>query len=234
MTKNEVFNYIVEIVHKENSKNNDHMFDIVTGMDQIIIDKQFNNEYDIRLNDQEYLNNSITILGKDNGTLLGKATIFITGYDTYSKEFFWEYDEVNNILVKKYLSEYKDIIGDLCLTLGYAQISDNIREKTSMFHKSRLISIYVTVLQEILRIKEIFVHVEPCGFVFLTNEQLSAEKLAIEGGSAYEILGRVYPESIVSYKVAEKYGLHKMHNLFHHMTLGPVFFSRTSCGQCPV
>ena len=38
MTKNEVFNYIVEIVHKENSKNNDHMFDIVTGMDQIIID----------------------------------------------------------------------------------------------------------------------------------------------------------------------------------------------------
>lgn len=181
----------------------------------------------MRLEKKEYIDNAVTIVGysKKEKEILAQSTIFVTEYDLYKKVFFWE-GGTKGVLNKKYLIDYKSVIGDLCVTLGYTQIVNRLRSsKKDILIKGKLVQMFFGLVNSLIHELSLFVHVEPCG-VCLVEDQFLENDILMIGNDIVSKLGCVDLESIVSYKIAEKLGMTQMSKLYHDSTLGPVFFSR--------
>lgn len=226
MKKEEIKKYIYQYASEESLKNNVIEFCVLSGNNQIILDEEFDYGYDVRLDSCEYIDNSVTIVAysKENKEIFAKSSIFITDYNVYKNEFFWQrIDE--NTLEKKFLSDYKEIMGDITITLGYTQISNRLRfSKKSCFLRAKLVQMFYGLVDNMIHELSLFVHVEPCGVCYVDEQSLKKDTIEIDNNVAAK-LGYVDPESVVSYKIAKKLGMNQMLGLYHDSTLGPVFFS---------
>ena len=226
MNKKEVLRYIEEYVLSENNKRKTIEYEILSGQNQLTIAKYFES-YDCRLDDDVYQRDSCTIVGKLKNTnvILASGTLFVTDYECYKSVFFWKKTDDNCKLKKVYLERYRQLIGDVCVTLGFTQFTGSIRVSGDMLTKMKMVNMFYNLINNIIHDWNVFVHVEPCGVCFVGYELLTESVLEIDEDVICN-LGAVSPDSIVSYKIAKKFGMTKMENLFHDTTLGSVFFSK--------
>jgi hypothetical protein len=244
MNKKEICDFIFDYIDKEDNKNGFIGYLAVTGKDQMIMDEEFDNEYDYRLNMEEYLNNSLTIVAriKETGVIIGKGTIYFCDYNIYKDVFFWKrthdtynslamqfcqhgYDNIKIRLSKKTLSAYKDIIGNICIVLGFTQVASSVRFSSDIFNQYKVTTFYLNLVKKLIHEWNLFVYLEPCGVCRVDPSLLGEEFLDISN-NAIPNLGRVDPESTASFKLAQKVGMLLMEDLYHNSTLGPVLFSK--------
>lgn len=219
--KKDIFDFIFDFIEKEKKKDNLKCF-ILTGKQQITRDGGLG--YDYRLDLEKYIDSSITIvffLRKDN-SILAKTTYFFTDYKVYKDVFFWQRTNEKYKLSKKFLRDYKDLIGDTCLTLGYSQIASNIRNSLI---KSKIVALYLKLIKSLINHYNLFLYQESAGLYHIDLSLLSSDFLDIDN-DMIKNLGKVRPISIATLKLPKLLGLSLMEGLYHDSTLGPIFFSR--------
>jgi hypothetical protein len=227
MKKDEIIKYAF-IESCEKSKNKHVDYQVYEGKDQIIADDKFDGEYDIRLDDEMYRNNSITLVArsKSDMSLIAQTTIFLTGYDIYKDVFFWQANEDRTVLTRVSLGTYKDLIGDLCITIGYTQIADDIRLSSDMLYKYKTVLDFFNFTKRLVVHPDNFAYLEPTGLYYLPEIKSYDKIIVAETNINVDDIGEVHPDSKVAYKMAEKFKMHEMDNLYQDLTLGPIFFSK--------
>lgn len=197
-------------------------FDILVGRSQIIQLKEFNDEYDGRLENEDYLNHSFTIIVyvEKTNKIIGKATFFILDDSIWKEIFFWKQN--GDILQKEKLNNFIKDTGKECIIMGYGQISNDIRHSDNFSYKGKIIEYYYSVLKFLLKRRESMLYCEPCGCYYLSNQILESDELKVSDFD-YEKIGRVCAESVVSEKIVKHLHFKRLDLCYHYLTLGPIY-----------
>ncbi len=197
-------------------------YKMVTGKAQIIVLDEFNNDFDGRLKQKEYLQNSFTIVTflKQSQEIVGKATFFVVEHSVWKNIVFWKLDDT--ILKKDKLDDYIEDKNKKCVIMGYGQISNRIRNTDSVAIKSKSIEVYYKVLKSLIQTEECAVYCEPCGYFCLSDEVVSKEQLDVSMLDKTK-MGCVCPESVVSEKISVLFHMKKLESCYHCSTLGPIY-----------
>lgn len=221
ITKKDIFDFVFDFIEEENKKDNSKYF-ILTGKEQITRDGGLG--YDCRLDLDEYSDSAITIVffSNKNNSILAKTTYFLTDYEIYKDVFFWQRTMKEYKLSKKFLKDYKDLIGNICLTLGYSQITSSIGNSLL---KSKIVALYLKLVKNLINQYDLFLYLEPAGLYHIEQSLLNSDFLDINDNIIKD-LGKVRSISKTSLKLPKLLGLSLMEGLYHSSTLGPIFFSK--------
>ncbi|MCL1790201.1 MAG: hypothetical protein FWG40_02400 [Peptococcaceae bacterium] len=230
MEKNVILRRAMDFCAYENAKSSNKSIEyrVFEGDDQLI-EEGFDGGYDLRLKNEVYRNHGFTVVARSRSDLsvLAQTTLFVTGYDVYKDIVFWQPDDSRTILRKVALGDFRDLVGDLCVTIGFTQMADNIRISADIFSKLKSAMLFYNFIKEIVQSPENFVHFEASGIYEIPDEMLSMDEFLLgDTNIEAETLGEVSPESADAIRFAEKLKMWRMDNLFHDVTLGPVYFSR--------
>ena len=224
MKKNDIINSIQDYVESQNMFDKGIRYSIAYSENQKREIENFSN--DIRLYENDYLDNSITIYAFAEDEIIAKTTIYFLNYNMYKNIYFWSLN--GNVLEKKYLSDFKEIIGEICIILAYSQISINLKDKSVVSLKYMIIKFYIDLYKEIICKLKIFCYIEPTGVLYIDQNSRDKEKLII--GQDINIktnqMGKVANESVVADKIAHTLGLYKVDNLFHYISGGSIYSSK--------
>lgn len=225
MKKDDVLKNMAERVLQENGGAVE--YEILYGEEQMSM-AEYVGVSDYRLENTLYRRDSFTILGRlhKGKNIFATSTLFVTGFPLYKDIMFWKKTTDGKSLEQVFLGRYADLVGDVCVTLGYTQFVERAGRERDMLSRARMTRMFYRLIYSVIYEMEIFVHVEPCGVCFLEPQFLKKGTELLLNDGKKEHLGEVNPESIVSYKIAKKLGMIQMEELYHDMTLGPVFFSR--------
>lgn len=210
----------------DNVKNRiDIDFDILVGEKQIIKLKDFDYEYDGRLEKLDYLNNSFTIIVmlKETKKIIGKATFFVLDYSMWKEIALWRQE--GEFLKRENLNTFFKDTSKKCIIMGYGQTSNAIQTEKSFLYKGKIMDYYYLVLKFLLKGRDVILYCEPCGYYCLSDQILGedSKKLSI---SNYEKKGQVCKESIVSEKIVKHLLFSKMELCYHYSSLGPVYYKQ--------
>ncbi|TCT14361.1 hypothetical protein EDC18_106165 [Natranaerovirga pectinivora] len=187
MKKENIIEFIYDYVQKENQNNNNIIYEAFQGENQIILD------VDAKFNTSKLIdNNSITIIGKyrNDENVIAKTSIFITEYDLYKDIFYWNYNKNSKKLSKKYLSDYREIIGEYAVIVGYIQIANKVTSN-DLVSKNEIISFFYNFNKYLMVDHNLFVYVEPRGMYFLSKEEIELNSIIWKDNLPEELLREV-------------------------------------------
>lgn len=188
-------------------------------------DIQINSDY--RMEIDGYRENAVIVEAINCKEVVAKATMFIMPYEVYKEVFFWKLDSQKQNLLKKKLSDFKDCIGDYCVTFAFGQIKENVRKEQRIALKYDIIRFYIELCKIFLNEFCFFCYVEPTGINFFDYEMLTKEQINCNDNNVdIEKLGLVNEESVVAEKLAQYLCMKKQDDLYHGITGGPIYFSK--------
>ncbi|MCL1918326.1 MAG: hypothetical protein FWG14_08425 [Peptococcaceae bacterium] len=228
MTKNEIIRSAEDFCAKNSTKKVEYR--LCVGEEQRSKDPSFGGRYDSKLDEEAYLNNSFTVVARNKSDMsfLGRTTLFLMGYDVYKDIFFWKLheDEEQTFLLKVWLGECKDLIGDLCITLGFTEIAGEIRFSPDLAYQYKTGMDLFGFVKQLVSDSENFVYLAPLGEFSFDEETLSLDKVILFPEINVSEFGAVHPEGWAKAKLAQKLKMCKVDNLYGNDDLGPVFFSK--------
>ncbi len=197
-------------------------YELLEGCFQKIVYQDFDYDYDARLDNDEILKNSYTIIARKSKQYFYKTTIIEFTKKINSFLYFWYLDRSEGVLKKVYL---KNIVKEdkRCYIMGYTQVSNSLKAMNSISHTPIILKFYLELWKDILNTNAVVV-MEPCGICHIDNDDLFSDTLKIENKETIKEIGKVSSQSITSEKVAIKLGMERIENLYHCSTLGPVYF----------
>lgn len=211
----------------DNVKNSiDVDFDILLGEKQRIKLKDFDYEYDGRLENLDYLNSSFTIIVyiKETKKIIGKATFFILDHSLWKEIFFWRQE--GKMLNRRNLNIFFKDTSKKCIIMGYGQTSNSIQKENNILYKGKIMEYYYSVLKFFFKREDAILYCEPCGYYCLSEQILGDERAKISIAN-YEKIGQVYKDSIVSEKIVRHLHFNKMELCYHYSSLGPIYYKQT-------
>ena len=199
-------------------------FKFYLGDENEIISRDVLCHMDYRLFRHEYLEHAITIEMslKKSKEKLGYTTFYMLSFEVYREIFFWKLDNQKNVLVKEYLNQYKDEIGDRLLLLAFGRLKQSDTNQ-DCYIKYRAMNSYIKVYN-ILK-SGVTVLGEPTGLYQLDRnpELLKRDYLSSEDIGGFDNLGETYFDSKAALELTKFLGLQIKPGVYHAETLGSIY-----------
>lgn len=220
MCKKEYLWMIEHLLEKENKKNNLYC-EIVNKKEVIKNDKNFNGNYDTRLDEKEFEQSAVIIqIKNEKKEKVFIFTLFFIRRELYHIIYVWKKKQER--LEKVSIRDYKQCIDKNILLLGYARFSEVELNRKKIGSRHKCIEIYINLIKEIGKKCHSTILVEPEGILKLAKKTEFLE--SIELGKVYETaLGAVDQGGRVTRKLAIILGLKEIEGCYNYYTFGPVF-----------
>ena len=218
MCKKEYLWMIEHLLEKENKKNNLYC-EIVNKKEVIKNDKNFNGNYDARLDEKEFEQSAVIIqIKNEKKEKVFIFTLFFIRRELYHIIYVWKkkQERLEKVSISNYFFD-KNI-----LLLGYARFSENELNRKKIGSRHKCIEIYINLIKEIGKKFHSTILVEPEGILKLAKKTKLSESIELE--KVYEkALGAVDEGGRVTKKLAIILGLKEIEGCYNYYTFGPVF-----------